>query len=63
MSPLVLTIAGRALVFVLFAFCGTMLTASLFLSYRFYKEGNKYAALGSSFYILVSLIALWGLLK
>jgi hypothetical protein len=60
---LALSIAGKLLLFLSFTLCAAMLVASLFLSYRFFKEGNKYASFGSSLYILVSLIALWGLLK
>jgi hypothetical protein len=60
---LALHVGYGVLRFLAFAFCGAMLTASVFLSYRFFKEGNPWAALGSGLYILVSLIALWGLFK
>jgi hypothetical protein len=60
---LALHVAFGVLRFLAFTFCGAMLTASVFLSYRFYKEGNPWASLGSGLYILVSLIALWGLFK
>jgi hypothetical protein len=60
---LALSIGGKLLLFLAFTFCGAMLTASLFLTYRFKKDGNPWAALSSGLYILVALIALWGLVR
>jgi hypothetical protein len=56
-------VAAALLRFILFTLCGAMLTSSVFLVHRFYRENNPYAAFGSVLYALVCVIALWGLLK